>query len=508
MSTENTDWKERAEGYLRQYADPASDLLNAEAIVYFLSRGHQCEEAVEQFIQKWRQEFHNNEDKFKDIRYPPNQYMYRPSLYRLIDRAKVAEFEGNLDSFFVYRRFTVGLRAHLKMVDFYAPIFLFRSDCGIKVMERKLDIMLIDLEDYVAPAHLFSDSSAPLHVENETILACASLLFGCTRFPSNNIPKESLITATKFLIDSQEPDGKWSGTGESIKGRKVLVTAAAIHALAFSKQDGVERVLKRSYKWLLEQQDADGSWPNTEKWSPVYSTVFVLDALELAEGGTSTTFQCCREGEESTAISVDVEDGFHKIEGSRIEKLEINIGISDKTAAKRKKKKNKKKSQPDDQPKSTIEWKDHDRAVFFIDRQQKIYFAFKDQAPIRLGFERAHHPRILLPLFCKKSELSADDIQTVLETKDSASHRVSSINELIGRELEKKGFLGCPRGFQFIEQAKRGIYRSKILVRSKDQYDSALFNKEGAYIDNPIGERQQDRTHVDKPPRTHWEQDT
>jgi hypothetical protein len=278
-ATGQPEWKNKAEEYLRSFADPTSESLNIEAVVFFLSRGNQCEDSIEKIIREWRAEI----QKSKDV--------YHPSIWRLMDWANTVELQGYLDKQLIYRRFKAALHCHLRCVDFYAPLFLFRSDYGLRFIERKLDIMLIDLEDYIFPSHFRTHSGEPIHNEHDKIFACASLVFACERYPSNNIPKESIETAVKYLIDSQKAEGNWYQANNNLKARSILITAAAIHALALANPNGVERMLKRGHKWLLSQQNPDGSWSNTENWSPVYSTVFVLDALELAEGGKQVTFK-------------------------------------------------------------------------------------------------------------------------------------------------------------------------------------------------------------------------
>jgi len=61
-----------------------------------------------------------------------------------------------------------------------------------------------------------------------------------------------------------------------------------IHALGLAQRYDWERAAKLAVKWLWEQRQPYGCWGTS---SPTYTTVLVLDAMELAIRGTQVTFK-------------------------------------------------------------------------------------------------------------------------------------------------------------------------------------------------------------------------
>lgn len=297
MSSKTKNWKERAEEYLRSYVDPESDLLHEEAIVYFLSRGENCDEAVDKKFELWKARKEEHGWLIPQTR----DTNYIASMWRLIEWGKI----GQLSEFWDPTKHTYWLKdgfvlRAFKDRNYFAPLFLFRSDIAINGININLSVVLFNLQeiykngigDYnYSEAFQKSPDWFVLPSEQIECMIAASYIFGQFRLKTPIVDPNAMLSATKLLLDNQDSDGKWYDAGEDLKGWEVLITASVVHALALAKPNGVERVLKRSYKWLLEQQNSDGSWSNVEMLSPVCSTVFVLDALELANGGSQVTFK-------------------------------------------------------------------------------------------------------------------------------------------------------------------------------------------------------------------------
>ena len=49
------EWKKKAEEFLIPYVGDLSDFYNLEALIYFLSRGHECGEAVDKVVGYWKE---------------------------------------------------------------------------------------------------------------------------------------------------------------------------------------------------------------------------------------------------------------------------------------------------------------------------------------------------------------------------------------------------------------------------------------------------------------------
>ncbi len=102
--------------------------------------------------------------------------------------------------------------------------------------------------------------------------------------------KESL----DYLLTVQHTSGYWEeteGPGE-LTTDICEITAMAIHGLATCRPHGWETATRSARDFLLNQQLPCGCWPASVGYSiPVLTTVFILDAIELANGGTQVTFK-------------------------------------------------------------------------------------------------------------------------------------------------------------------------------------------------------------------------
>jgi hypothetical protein len=102
----------------------------------------------------------------------------------------------------------------------------------------------------------------------------------------------SVLTAPAIdtLQRHQFEDGGWPCWADSEAKPDIESTAMAMHAIALHKPNGSQRVLEAGREYLLAHQDRGGHWTDPSAIDEVYLTVLVLDAIEMATGGTSLTF--------------------------------------------------------------------------------------------------------------------------------------------------------------------------------------------------------------------------
>jgi len=103
-------------------------------------------------------------------------------------------------------------------------------------------------------------------------------------------PSELIAPAIDALQKHQFEDGGWPCWADTKAKPDIESTAMAMHAIALEKPNGAQRVLEAGRAYLLAHQDRGGHWTDPSAPDPVYLTVLVLDAIEMATGGTSLTF--------------------------------------------------------------------------------------------------------------------------------------------------------------------------------------------------------------------------
>lgn len=115
----------------------------------------------------------------------------------------------------------------------------------------------------------------------------ACIPFAGARLGQPNLTGGLPDRAIEFLLATQSSDGGWPcWQGDS--SLSIECTAMAIHALCVMSRSGHYAALSQAISWLRDSAHADGYW--AEKWcDPVFLSVFVLDAIELANGRDTTT---------------------------------------------------------------------------------------------------------------------------------------------------------------------------------------------------------------------------
>jgi hypothetical protein len=85
--------------------------------------------------------------------------------------------------------------------------------------------------------------------------------------------------------------GAWPDFSNKTGTLSVEVTAMVLHALKVADVPDWEHYASPAAQWLWDQQHQDGYWFERGSPDPVWLTVLVLDAIELARGGSQLTFR-------------------------------------------------------------------------------------------------------------------------------------------------------------------------------------------------------------------------
>ena len=175
---------------------------------------------------------------------------------------------------------------------------LCRSDFAIEMMGRNLIKLLdlIEMPDFqlTIPWHRWNhdDLSRVAGIETNSIYAyAASIAFANKRLRSHKPNKELVDAAIRWLLENQEESGAWK-ISTILDEPSIMGTCMVIHALAVNKPRGWKLAVSQACDWLLSKQDSFGFWYESPfpPAHPVYLTVLVLDALNLANESSTLTF--------------------------------------------------------------------------------------------------------------------------------------------------------------------------------------------------------------------------
>lgn len=462
---------EKAESYLNSYLISNVKYCHNESLVYLLCKQRKNQTVIRETISRLEREAVRTKglslvdnDPFIST---PQSNALRLADWRHISFAN-SLISYNLSFMFDHR--------------FSKPFSLYRADLGIMYRWEELSDTIENLQSAFERLSGLSDIllSSTGHVLDRTKLtsAVASVLVFVYYRLNGKFGKKSIINkAIDYLLSNQEYH------------KSITVTAMAVHAIAMAKLPDSQEFLTKAKDWLLKKQSKYGYWYQPGE-NPDYTTVLVLDALELAAGGDKVTFAISEHSKDKPAqylIQEEQPSSLNIKNGGVVLNIygDVNQNKLKSFPKKNTKPKNITNEETEKYSKPSVLWEDHKKAVFIITKDGKILFQFADDTSIMLGFERKNHPPKLLQIFCDNPELSAEIIRKALDTPDSVSHRVASCNELIQRELMKKGFTKCPVGFTFIESTgRKGFYRSKIPVYSLDNYDRMTRLAEEEYVND------------------------
>jgi len=314
VNTENTDWKDRAEQFLKSHLTDNNS--NAEeAAVYFLSISKKIKtitKTIEDSVERWRND--NTRWEEKSLNTP----IKAASILRLAQWAEIGALKdfrdnicqnlnlpSNYDFYGCYSSTTAA---------FYPLVFpLLTSDFAINNMSSKLKYLLHQWQDHLSNLFLRKDVYGfsigdGLHYSQSYATFLSAFVFGAYRLQYGDIDANIVDKSVQYLLDSQPNSGLW-GHDKSLPDSEMdeypslcddvnssehtVLAAMGIHALFSANAFGAKGCIEKAAGWLLKQQQVDGGW--YQLGDPKYpfqmhTTVMVLDALELAEGGKQTTF--------------------------------------------------------------------------------------------------------------------------------------------------------------------------------------------------------------------------
>lgn len=333
LSVEDLPSLPRAEAWLRYVVKQDTNYYSTqEAIVYLISRGNDCKNAIENIKRTWKNDekhaieicmreipvidVYTGETKrigrkkisFEEASDVLNQSIYRLSdfwpapdgfeasanatMLRTVEWCNIGGFNdwwlrlANTDYEMIVQGGVDAIPASSYLFD------LCRSDFAIDLMSKSLIKMLdaIELPEsrQVHPWRRHMWTEPPIVVDHFSYVA--TIIFANLRLHTKDYDSELLDKAAEVLLRNQETNnGYWQRlSNENVPA--IETTAMAIHALALYKPRGWELAVSTARDWLLSVQDRSGCWIDYSCPDSVYLTVLVLDAIELAEGGSKVTF--------------------------------------------------------------------------------------------------------------------------------------------------------------------------------------------------------------------------
>jgi hypothetical protein len=328
-SIRNLATLERSEAWLSYVSSEIEDFGDQEALIYLTSRGIDCGRQIAALITLWKREEGSSLSSY--IRGPvvwdPQKRRHQKTQASHIPGASEIE---KLSPFHLRNFWSGGRQQELsidatmlrtvswcgiggfdpwwkRLAKETASLFSYggierpavgfwifsmcRSEYAISLMPKTLKRALDDFElaDYRQVSPWAFDYKADLPAVDH-IPAAASIAFSNLILRPDEMDKELVSNAIGALQKHQNEDGSWPIWAARGEEPSIEATAMAVHAIAVSKPNGYERVLSFAKAYLEGHQNWRGHWDDKDACDITYLTVLVLDALQLADGGTALTF--------------------------------------------------------------------------------------------------------------------------------------------------------------------------------------------------------------------------
>jgi hypothetical protein len=298
----------KAEDWLSHVAGHIEMVPDQEALVYLLSRGHDCHEQVTGLIESWKEAERERLQEWKKRRpeanvmriedassfvlrdywggAPSGDYIFDATMLRTVEWCEIGGFEAwwrRLARSSNEKRLQGGIEESSAAA--YWLFNMVRADRAIELMPQVL-------EGYLESISLSGpDRGEPWEFDGGEHLPYAStIVFARHRLASSNSDFRLVQQAIETISKQQNGSGGWPIlTGDP--DASIESTAMALHALALAKPPGWSRMAARACDWLWSVQEKQGFWTEPGTSGSVYLTVLVLDAIALTNGNERVTFR-------------------------------------------------------------------------------------------------------------------------------------------------------------------------------------------------------------------------
>ena len=331
------DWLKKAEVFLADELLPCDSFGDGEALVYLISRGIPCRQHRSDMIDHWREAVDRRVEEFAKPKFttvcgdndeaPKQGEMIREgvpddqardvlrwssmklwnfwswhdcqeatidaTMLRVVEWAGVGGFDEWWQR--LAKEMTECI-AHGGVGDLDAAYRIFalaRSDYALRLlgpsMVQYLWSLTVGTNRPTVPWNVLVDCGMETRPRDSLVIPSA-IVFGAHRIKNESVATDLLDNAIRFIRGHQQASGGWSMWADS-DVPDIETTAMALHAICVARPLGWEHAAATGAEWLRTHQDSYGSWAEAACPDAAYLTVLVLDAIELADGGTGVTFR-------------------------------------------------------------------------------------------------------------------------------------------------------------------------------------------------------------------------
>lgn len=348
---------------------------------------------------------------------------------------------------------------------FQSPFTILRADLGIIERWQELEDVVIILQNKFeflmqATEDLLSQNGQRISRQEITLAIASLYIFAFYRLNGKYGRRTIVDKAIDFILYNYHVLSKsHSSNTLHCNDQHITLTAMIVHAIAMAQIPDSQDILNNARNWLLDHQTIYGHWYQPKE-NPDYTTVLVLDALELAEGGKNITFQLYPQ-EQQIASQKPIGTSIH----IHSEKVVVNP----KSQNIQRKNRNKTTTRHE---KKYIEWENNgDAKIIFKSNDRIVFYHAEREKDLRLKHGSVVH-KFLLYLherkYCEIKELSRNK-EICRTEKMNPSEVVRTVNRTLNEKIRELGFTEIPENVLFVG-LQRENNRYRFFIHTEEDY--------------------------------------
>jgi hypothetical protein len=286
------DWRTKAEAFLRASSIRNYTSADDETIIYLMAQNIKDEQLEKESKHRWRH-YQKEWGEMFFTEHNPFSCDFIPDRLRLIhwDKLNSLRFmEPHLTSE-IRDTYTYKSQAqHLFSKDYlsdYARVFsLFRTDLNVDPIRNKLPTILAKFHSYLSGTHYYeyNYTASDVYFLSDVLFNFLQSRIQC------EISGEDIDSRYFYKMRNEVEFNFRGSTADFIKDiPMVTLISLEIHTVFYVKPAGMVPFLQKAKEWLLTQQTPYGYWYDGIN-NPEYTTVLVLDAINLIDGDGQPSF--------------------------------------------------------------------------------------------------------------------------------------------------------------------------------------------------------------------------
>lgn len=286
------DWKAKAEAFLHSTSTRDYGPADDETIIYLMAQNIKDEQLGEETKHRWRR-YQKEWGEMFFTENTPFSCDFIPDRLRLIHWDKLnslrflePQLKSEIRDTYTYKSEAQHLLSKNYLSDYARVFSLFRTDLNVDPIRKKLPEIASKFHSYLSGSrnYEYNYTVSDVYYLSDMLLNFLQSRIQC------EISGEDIDSRYFYKMRNEVEFNFRGSTADFIKDiPMVTLISLEIHTVFYVKPAGMVPFLQKAKEWLLTQQTPYGYWYDGVN-NPEYTTVLVLDAINLINGDGQPSF--------------------------------------------------------------------------------------------------------------------------------------------------------------------------------------------------------------------------